>query len=455
MKKYLNLNAFILLLFIFSGISTGKLNAASANLNQARNGTDLSPTNPVNWVNGNLGGSQAHYIEGMSSPYQCVMTGLTIGTQVSITIEYDVKNSGQHAFDYLTYYSRITPHGFTLHGAPETINPLTGTGLIASTPFTTYTIPAPSTSGSPVSGQPVNSYNSLPLNERKMVLYNGTIDTIYYLIQGDLSQNTSQTQVVVKFTPSAATSVLMWGAHIASRNDWGSNAGVPRSAGGISGSPFHMRLISWSYGSLGSQDRGLAGGSVFPPPAPLPVEITHFASHTHDATNVIEWTTATEINNDYFTVERSAGITNFESLGTVSGAGNSNILRNYSFTDVRPLSGISYYRLIQTDYDGTQKIFGPISLQRDGKQNSLSDFKIYLNNSAHNFYVSYYCPFDGEVNMEIVNTHGITIHTETLYSNEGMNLMEVSESKLTSQGIYFVRLSQGDIKTQAQKLVKY
>jgi len=230
-----NFNTAVLYALLLQGLFTANLSAApSANLNQSRNGTDVSPVNPINWVNGNLGTSNAHYIEGMSAPYQCVMTGLTVGVQITITIGYDIRNSGRNAIDYLTHYNRLAPHGYTLHSNPETIDPLASTGLAASTPFTTYAIPAPSTSGTLMPGQPAISFNNLPGSERRMTLYNGTIDTLYYGTQGSLSAGTSETQLVIRLTPANATSVLVWGGHIASRNDWGYTSGSPNSAGGIS-----------------------------------------------------------------------------------------------------------------------------------------------------------------------------------------------------------------------------
>src|SRR5678815_4313425 len=106
MEKKTKQIATLLVILALSAIVPGKsFAAASANLNQARNGTDALPTNPVNWVNGSLSGSQAHYIEGMSTPYQCVMTGITVASQVSLIIEYDIRNSSQNAFDYLTQYN--------------------------------------------------------------------------------------------------------------------------------------------------------------------------------------------------------------------------------------------------------------------------------------------------------------------------------------------------------------
>jgi len=72
-----------------------------------------------------------------------------------------------------------------------------------------------------------------------------------------------------------------------------------------------------------------------------------------DTTNIeLYWVTSNEINNDYFTIEKSNDGINFEIVEIILGAGNSDILLEYSFVDKNPINGISYYRLKQTDFDG-------------------------------------------------------------------------------------------------------
>ena len=89
-------------------------------------------------------------------------------------------------------------------------------------------------------------------------------------------------------------------------------------------------------------------------PVVLPIELLVFDAETAGAQQVLtSWTTATESNNAYFTVERSADAAVFTPVGTVQGAGNSQQLIRYTWLDTEPLSGLSYYRLRQTDFDGT------------------------------------------------------------------------------------------------------
>ena len=87
--------------------------------------------------------------------------------------------------------------------------------------------------------------------------------------------------------------------------------------------------------------------------APLPIELVSFNVHqTEDLKVRIDWQTASEINNDFFTIERSIDAINWEELKNIEGAGNSVQLINYSTIDEKPIWGISYYRLKQTDFDG-------------------------------------------------------------------------------------------------------
>ncbi len=85
---------------------------------------------------------------------------------------------------------------------------------------------------------------------------------------------------------------------------------------------------------------------------PLPITLINYDVKLVNDIAVNTWATATEINNDYFTVEKSRDAINFERVEIVEGAGNSNQILHYSCNDNNPLPGISYYRLKQTDFDG-------------------------------------------------------------------------------------------------------
>jgi hypothetical protein len=107
-----------------------------------------------------------------------------------------------------------------------------------------------------------------------------------------------------------------------------------------------INQIAWSGLSTFSDFTGLGNGT------PLPISLLDFNAYPVLEQVEIVWTTATEINNDYFTIERSKDGISFEELMKVQGAGNSNQILNYKELDSNPFEGTSFYRLKQTDFDG-------------------------------------------------------------------------------------------------------
>ncbi|MBS1657032.1 MAG: VCBS repeat-containing protein [Bacteroidetes bacterium] len=85
----------------------------------------------------------------------------------------------------------------------------------------------------------------------------------------------------------------------------------------------------------------------------LPIELISFSAAPKNNGVELRWSTASELNNDHFTVERSGDGLHFESIGEVKGAGTSVSQLNYLFYDSHPLPGENYYRLKQTDFDGS------------------------------------------------------------------------------------------------------
>ncbi len=89
----------------------------------------------------------------------------------------------------------------------------------------------------------------------------------------------------------------------------------------------------------------------------LPIDLTFFEAECSGKNIEIHWETATELNNDYFTILRSNDARNFEEIARIKGAGNSNQPVHYTYIDEQISSGPKYYRLKQTDYDGIEDYF--------------------------------------------------------------------------------------------------
>jgi hypothetical protein len=91
-------------------------------------------------------------------------------------------------------------------------------------------------------------------------------------------------------------------------------------------------------------------------PSPLPVELLYFKGKQVRDRIILEWATASELNNDHFTIEKRKTDGSWMACGNISGAGTTNHQNNYVFEDLNPSSGVNVYRLSQTDYDGSVQI---------------------------------------------------------------------------------------------------
>lgn len=105
----------------------------------------------------------------------------------------------------------------------------------------------------------------------------------------------------------------------------------------------------------------------------LPIELLSFKASKGINKISLTWATASELNFDYFDVEKSSEGTNFYSIAKVKGNGTTHIRQDYSFNDEKPLSGKNYYRLKSVDFDGYTEYFNVIMIDFDGKK----DFFIY------------------------------------------------------------------------------
>jgi uncharacterized repeat protein (TIGR01451 family) len=215
----------------------------SASLDQCANGSLAAPNVPAcapdEWVNGNLGSSKAHYVEGDSVPYRMVFDNLSTSGSHTVIIQWDTTKSDKHALDYLTTFNRTVTDA----------NPCAGI-LSCGTP-TTYPIPA----DTQVTGHPVTQIGG------NFTLYGGTITGVgpYVYSPAGFTGDTSAS-IAITFTASIANPVLAWAGHIATRADWGPT----NAATAIPGSPYHMRLLALD-GSGGNQDRSLSADAVIFP----------------------------------------------------------------------------------------------------------------------------------------------------------------------------------------------
>ncbi|WP_026461506.1 T9SS type A sorting domain-containing protein [Adhaeribacter aquaticus] len=180
---------------------------------------------------------------------------------------------------------------------------------------------------------------------------------------------------------------------------------------------------------------------------PLPVELIHFtAKKTQSKTIKLTWATASEKDNEYFAVERSADGTNFTPLDKVKGAGNSNQRQEYTFTDNNPLTGTAYYRLRQTDFNG-KTAYSPIRAVANNFASGPA-FKLYPN-PAHGEQVQVSLQgLQEKASLEVTDLQGKRLRQQSIKPNTNQPL----PINGLPAGTYLVRIFTG-AGSQIQKLI--
>ena len=98
----------------------------------------------------------------------------------------------------------------------------------------------------------------------------------------------------------------------------------------------------------------------------MPIELLDFTAKLKNDVLELNWATVSELNNDYFTIERATDIEHFEPLQNVPGSRTTHDLHNYSTVDPAPVFGKAYYRLKQTDFDGGFSYSHVVAVDYDG-----------------------------------------------------------------------------------------
>ena len=166
--------------------------------------------------------------------------------------------------------------------------------------------------------------------------------------------------------------------------------------------------------------------------SPLPVELTTFTAKTLTDKVQLNWATATEVNNDYFEVQRSGNGQDFEHLKTVNGVGNSNTTNHYETFDKDPLKGLSYYRLKQVDFDGSFTYSDIVTAEFNGQ-----GISIYPNPGSDLFFLEG-SDMEQIRNIALLDIAGRTIEHALPINSKG-NRTAINLEQYPS-GIYFVQL---------------
>lgn len=170
----------------------------------------------------------------------------------------------------------------------------------------------------------------------------------------------------------------------------------------------------------------------------LAVETNVFSAKNNITSMILSWLTASEKDNALFQIERSANATDFSPIGEVKGAGNSTAVKNYTFTDVSPLSGVNYYRLKTVDYYGAVMLSKVVSVNFSSKNDT--KVAVYPNPTRDVLRVDMNATDASTMTVQISDLMGRVVLSQNVSVNKGANFLPFNVSSLPS-GAYFVKVN--------------
>lgn len=185
---------------------------------------------------------------------------------------------------------------------------------------------------------------------------------------------------------------------------------------------------------------------------PLPVELISFEAAIIDNEVVLNWKTASETNNEYFSIERSIDGLNFSEIGKVEGMGNSIVVNAYEFIDANPYEGIAYYRFKQVDFNGAYE-YSPVAAvnYESDVEPKIVMLTEKMNSSSLGFIVM------GSSNQhtlfEVRTISGKLCHVENYHVSKDNEQVTLHMSTQLPSGIYFLVMHFANGKAYSQKLL--
>jgi hypothetical protein len=177
--------------------------------------------------------------------------------------------------------------------------------------------------------------------------------------------------------------------------------------------------------------------------SPLPIHLLSFAATATGNNHVdLNWSTASETFNDYFTVEKTLDGINFETVAVIDGHGNSTQIIAYTAFDSSPYKGISYYRLKQTDFNGafSYSNFVPVNVEH----NETFGVAVFPNPVVDHISISIAGCEGKEVSVVITDASGREYYSEKINVHSDNYILPVNRDRFGDPGIYLVKVSDGD-----------
>jgi hypothetical protein len=186
----------------------------------------------------------------------------------------------------------------------------------------------------------------------------------------------------------------------------------------------------------------------------LPIELVSFEANINEDKVDLKWVTTIEINNDYFTIERSVDGKDWEEVLVVNGAGNSNQMIEYYDTDYEPLEGISYYRLKQTDFNGDFSFSNIVPVRFEVNNNTGGSISLFPSpiNVGETVNIEFKDIFETELLVVLRDIQGKEFYSKLIVNVEDGKLIGVPIGFDIPAGVYLITAT-SENQMYSQKLI--
>ncbi|MEO7210827.1 MAG: T9SS type A sorting domain-containing protein, partial [Chitinophagaceae bacterium] len=226
-------------------------------------------------------------------------------------------------------------------------------------------------------------------------------------------------------------------------------SGIYNGADGNNGNTGNPIVFNnFLYMQFGSVPYGNAGNLAYFDGSTLPVTFLNFDGVIQNGKSILSWSTSNEINNKGFEVQKSDNGQTFTDLGFVAGHNNSSTVNNYTYTDVKVVSGANYYRLKQIDNNGNFAYSSVIKLDY-----SAFDWNLLGNPASGNSWIQLQLDKSSEVSIQIVSMNGNIIQTINKGNLSAGTFSIPINLSGKSAGLYIVRLVVNG-QVYSKKLIK-
>jgi len=231
----------------------------------------------------------------------------------------------------------------------------------------------------------------------------------------------------------------------------------------------NVSVLTWDWTQGGTITDQLAGNDFFGATAndemyfddyrfsdtPIPVELTSFTGNVNNLGQVIlNWETATEVNNKGFEIERRTETSEYSTVGFVAGYGTTTEPRSYIYTDVTAENGINYYRLKQVDFNGTYEYSSEIEVEINGPL-TFDLAQNYPNPFNPSTSIKYSVPESGNIRLSVLNIVGEEVAVLAEGFRQAGSFEVTFDASNLSTGVYLYKLqSANSVQTKKMMLLK-